>query len=275
MYQIGQAEIDAVAKVIHSGQMFRYRGGEGGWCDSFESALGKKIGVKSALTTSSGTGALICAMVAVGIGPGDEVIIPSYTFMATPLAVLAAGAVPILAEIDKTLMIDPIDIDRRITRYTKAIMPVHMMGRACSMSAIMRIARKHKLKVIEDACQADGGSYRGRRLGSIGHAGGFSFNQFKIISAGEGGAVVANDLTTYHRAMIHHDGGSVFRDHTDKVAVPFLAGLNFRVSEITAAILLEQLKRLDGILKKLRSRRSAMVETLSRSDRFRISPSNE
>ncbi len=275
MYELGKREIDAIAKVINSGQLFRYRGGEGGLCDRFERAFARKIGTKFALTVSSGTGGLICALIAAGVQPGDEVIVPAYTFMATPLAVLGAGAIPIIAEVDESLAIDPASVEANCTRYTRAIMPVHMTGRPCDMNALKRIARKRKLLIVEDACQAIGGSYRGKRLGSIGQAGGFSFNQFKIIGAGEGGAMVTSDLTGYDKALIHHDGGCVFRKHADKVSTPFFAGTNFRVSEITGAIMLTQLKRLDGILARLGARRAAMRVELAKATAFRLSPCNE
>jgi dTDP-4-amino-4,6-dideoxygalactose transaminase len=275
MYAIGEAEIRAVTKVIQSGQLFRYRGGEGGWCDKFEAALAKKIGVTHALLNTSGTASLICALAGIGVEPGDEVIVPAYTFMASALAPLAAGAIPIIAEIDETLMLDPQDVKKKITRYTKAVMPVHMVGRVCDMGAFMAIGRQHKLKIVEDACQAVGGSYRGRRLTSIGHVGAFSFNFFKNITCGEGGAVMTSDLNVYDRALIYHDGGSVFRKYAEKLKTPFFAGANFRASEILGAIMFEQLKRLDGILARLRERQAAMVEELAKSRRYRICPTNE
>jgi len=275
MYEIGKAELRNIAKVIESGQTFRYRGGEGGWCDRFEAALARKIGVKHALATSSGTAALTCAMVGLGLGPGDEVIVPAYTFMASALAVLAAGAIPIIAEIDESMMMDPKDAERKITRYTRAIMPVHMMGRLCDMKSILGIARKHKLMVIEDACQAVGGSYRGRRAGSLGKAGCFSFNHFKNIACGEGGAVLTNDAVAIDRARIYHDGGAVLRQYAAEVRIPFFAGSNFRVSEIQGAILSAQLERLDGILKRLRARQAAMLEILAKSGRFTLAVSND
>ncbi len=275
MYEIGKREIDAVAKIINDGQMFRYRGGEGGYCDRFEEDFAEKIGTKHALAVSSGTGGLICAMIAAGVRPGDEVIVPAYTFIATPLAVLAMGAIPIIAEVDESLALCAKSVEANVTRYTRAIMPVHMNGRPCDMNSLKRVAKKHKLLIVEDACQAVGGSYRGKRLGSIGEAGGFSFNQFKIIGAGEGGAMVTNDLTGYDKAMIHHDGGCVFRKHADKVSTPFFAGTNFRISEITGVLLCEQLKRLDGILKRLRARRSAICAELAKATEFRLNPCNE
>jgi dTDP-4-amino-4,6-dideoxygalactose transaminase len=275
MYQIGKEEIEAVRKVIESGQLFRYRGGEGGWCDQFEKALAAKLGVQYALTISSGTAALMCALVGVGIGPGDEVIVPGYTFMASALAVTAVGGIPIIAEVDQTLMLDPRDVEKKITRYTKAILPVHMVGRVCDLAALTTIAKRHKLAIVEDACQAVGGSYRGRRLGSIGQAGALSFNHFKIITCGEGGGVLTNDKTIFERARIFHDGGCVFRSDAKDIKTSFFAGQNFRVSEIQGAILSVQLTRLDGILRKLRANQAAMLAVLAKSSRFQLSPSNE
>ena len=275
MYVIGEEEIQAVRRVIESGQMFRYRGGEGGETDAFEKEWSDKIGVKHSIAVTSGTGALICALVGLGIGPGDEVIVPAYTFMATAVAVLATGAVPIIAEIDESLGIDPADFERKITPRTKAVMPVHMCGFPANMDAIMAVANKRGIKVVEDACQADGGSYKGRRLGSIGHAGGFSFNQFKIISCGEGGAVTTDDDDTYYRALVYHDGGCAFRDHAAEVSVPFFAGSNFRMNEILSAILRVQLGRLDGILAALRAEKRTMMEELADQTAFTFNPIND
>jgi dTDP-4-amino-4,6-dideoxygalactose transaminase len=277
MYVMGKPEADAVDKVIASGHLFRYAAGQvAPQTAAFEKEFADKIGVKHALATTSGTASLICAMAGLGIGPGDEVIVPGYTFIATALAPLAVGAVPIIAEVDETLTLDPADVERKITRYTKAIIAVHMLGLPCNMQAMMRIARKHKLFLIEDAAQACGGSYHGKRLGSMGHAGAFSFNHFKIISCGEGGAVVTGDKTVHQRAMICHDGGCVFFDM--KAAAekpPLFAGSNFRVSEIQSAILNVQLRRLDGILKTLRARKAAMAAVLAKAQSFRLSASND
>jgi len=275
MYEMGRAELAAVRKVIESGQTFRYRGGEGGWCDQFEAGLSKRIGVKHAVTTSSGTAALVCGLVGLGVGPGDEVIIPAYTFMASAIAPLAAGAIPVIAEVDETLSLDPKDLERKITPYTRVIMPVYMLGRPCNMDAILAIARKHNLLVCEDACQAMGGAYHGRPLGSLGHIGTFSFNHFKIIACGEGGALVTDDLRVYDRALIHHDGGCVFRKHADKLSHPFFTGSNYRASEFQGAILCAQLGRLDGILKRLRARREVMSRVLAKAKAFRLTPDND
>lgn len=274
MYVIGNEEVEAVRRVIASGQLFRYRGGEGGETDQFETAWGAKVGVKHTIAVTSGTAALICGLAGMGIGPGDEVIVPGYTFMATANAVLAVGAVPIIAEIDESLGLDAADVEKKITSRAKAVIPVHMCGLPANMDAITAVAKKHGIMVLEDACQADGGSYHGKRLGSIGDAGGFSFNHFKIISCGEGGAVTTDDDTIYYRALVHHDGGCAFRDHAAEVTVPFYAGSNFRINEILSAILRVQLTRLDGILAKLRAEKKLMREELADVSGFRLSPVN-
>ena len=142
-----------------------------------------------------------------------------------------------MADIDETMTIDPADIERKITKYTKAIIPVHMINLACDMDAIMKIAEKHKLVVCEDACQAIGVSYRNRRVGTIGHAGAYSFNQYKNITCGEGGAVVTNDERTYERARMYHDAGAFTRNYASTVKEPFFPGVNYRVSEIQGAIM--------------------------------------
>ena len=273
MLEIGKQEADAAARAIISGRLFRF--GPGDECAKFERELAEKTGTKYALVVTSGTGALICALAGMGIGPGDEVIVPAYTFMATPAAVVAVGAIPIIAEIDESLMLDPADAEAKITSRTKAIIPVHMVGLPADMNGIMRVARRHGLKVLEDGCQADGGSYKGRRIGAIGHAGAFSFNMYKNITCGEGGAVVSNDDETFYRAIIYHDVGSFARAANAGVKIPFFAGVNFRVSEIQGAIMGEQLKRLDRFIDGLRKRRALVAEILAESSRFRISPHHD
>jgi dTDP-4-amino-4,6-dideoxygalactose transaminase len=261
MYRIGKEEIEAVARVIESRELFRINDGLKE-ADHFEEELAQTIGTKYALCVSGGTGALIAALAGLEIGPGDEVIVPAYTFMATATAVLAVGAIPVIAEIDDTLTIDPADVEKKITKYTKAIIPVHIVGYPSNMDKIMELARKYKLKVVEDACQADGGSYKGKRLGSIGDAGAFSFNHYKIISAGEGGAVVTDSKRVYERALVYHDGGSNFRPYTEGLEIPVFIGAQYRVSEITGAVLRVQLKRLDGILSDLRKVKKTVMDAL-------------
>lgn len=274
MYRIGQEEIDAVARVINSKQLFKVNSGlnETARC---EENMRNIWGVRRALLVTSGKGALISALVGMGIGPGDEVIVPAYTYIATAIAVLAVGAIPIIADIDETLTLSPKDFERKITERTKAVIPVHIMGFPCNMDEIMRIAKEHNIMVLEDSCQSDGGSYKGKRLGSIGDAGALSFNYFKIITAGEGGAVLTNNDKLYERALIYQDSSAIsfFGDQLSGITEPQFAGSQFRTNEISAAILNAQFNRLDGILGDLRKNKKKMKELLSPYCRF--APSND
>lgn len=272
MFETGREEVDAVAEVIRSKKLFRYRGGEGGWSDACEKRLREIFGCSESLIVTSGTGALICGLVGLGIGPGDEVIVPAYTWLASAGAVLSVGAIPVLAEIDETLTLDPEDFARRIGPRTKAVIPVHMRGRPSDMDRIMAVAAERGLAVLEDSCQAVGGSYRGRRLGSIGDAGALSFNYFKIITCGEGGALLTSRRPLFERALYHHDMGSTFRGHT--LSEQSFLGSTFRMNEILAAMLHVQLGRLDSILARLRERRDWIIEAVRSShSSLEISPS--
>jgi len=261
--------------VIQSGRLFRYRGGEGGETDSFEREWAAFTGTGHALAVVNGTAALECALAGLGVGPGDEVIVPAYTWMATATAVLAVGAIPVIADVDASLMLDPADVERRITSRTRVICPVHMVGLPCDMDAITAVAERHDLLVLEDACQAAGGSYRGRSLGSIGAAGAFSFNHFKIVTCGEGGAVVTGDTEVFHGALIHHDAGCGFRQHAGELSVPIYAGRNYRLNEILSAILRVQLTRLPGILAALRAEKRVMMAELADESAFELNPIND
>lgn len=275
MARVGLREWLAIAPVIASGRLSRYGNSDGGPLTRFEMAFSESFGVRHVLTTSSGTGALIAALVAAGIGPGDEVLVPAYTWIATAAAPLAVGAVPVLVEIDQTLTIDPADILRKITPNTRAIIPVHMANMVCDMDSIIRIAREHGLLVIEDACQAVGLSYKGRRAGTIGDIGAFSFNQFKNISIGEGGAIVTNDDHFFARARMYHDIGSVFRGHLDNANEPLLPGINMKASQIQGAMLNVQLSKLDPMVKRMRRRYDALSRILEDGGELHVGPHND
>jgi dTDP-4-amino-4,6-dideoxygalactose transaminase len=210
-YWIGEEEKREVLEVIDSGHLFRYGSDDNPKflqkTRRFEEEFAKYSGAKHALLLNSGTSALWVALMAMGLEPGDEVIVPAYTFVASYAAIIFAGGVPVLAEIDDSLTIDPQDIERRITPRTRAIMPVHMLGNPCQMDAIMAIAQKHGLQVLEDVCQAGGGSYHGRKLGNIGKAGAFSLNVFKTITTGDGGILITDDDQIYEHAFALHDQG--------------------------------------------------------------------
>jgi dTDP-4-amino-4,6-dideoxygalactose transaminase len=273
--RVGVRELIALSRVIASGKLLRHDAGSKSFTSRFESQLEKKIGVKHALVVNSGTSALITALVGAGIGPGDEVLVPAYTWVATAVAALAVGAVPVLVDINESLTIDPEDIKRKITPYTKAIIPVHMLNLVCDMDAITAIAKRHNLKVIEDACQAVGATYKGRRVGAIGEAGAFSFNQHKNLTSGEGGAVLTSDDRIFARSRMYHDAGAYTRKLNYEDNLPAFAGVNFKVSELTGAVLYAQLPRLDPLLRRLRNRRATMTKYLSRSRTMRISPHND
>jgi len=274
MFRMGEPEVEAVRKVLMSHQLFRI-GGELQEVNQFEREFREKMDVGHCLCMASGTGALIAALSALGVGPGDEVIVPGYTFIATAIAALAVGAIPVVAEINETLTLDIDDVERKLTKNTKCVIPVHIQGFPCDMARLTRLKEKYGFYVVEDACQADGGSFGGRRLGTIGDCGAYSFNYFKIISAGEGGAMVTNDIDLYQRAIIYHDCGSAFWSYDMPITEPLYSGTNMRVSEITGAILRVQLTRLDGILADLRRVKRAIMDGVADIPALRPNPSND
>ncbi len=274
MYRIGQEEKDAVARVIDSKQLFKVNGGPQETYH-FEEELKAYFGTPHTILMTSGQAALTSALIGMGVGPGDEVIVPAYTYIATAMAVVAVGAIPIIAEVDDSLMIDPADIERKITERTKVILPVHMLGYPCNMRAITEIAKRHSLLVLEDACQAAGASFDGKFLGTIGDAGAFSFNYFKIISAGEGGALLTKDRTLFEKALIYHDSSAIayFGDQLSQFTTAPFCGAEYRTNEITAAILREQLKKLDGIVADLRNNKKRLLEALG--GKLNVIPCND
>ena len=245
MYRIGQEEIDAVARAIKTKDFFKING-SGKEVFNFENEWKQFIGTDYALLMTSGHAALVSGLIGIGVGPGDEVIVPAYTYIATALAVLETGAIPVICDVDDTLTIDAKDVKKKISKHTKAIIPVHIQGFPSNMDALYDVIKGTDIKILEDACQAAGGMFKGKLLGSIGHAGTFSFNYFKIITAGEGGAVVTNDRTIYERSLIYHDSAAVafFGDQLNGISEPLFGGREYRVSDITGAILREQLKKL-------------------------------
>ncbi|HEY4418166.1 MAG TPA: DegT/DnrJ/EryC1/StrS family aminotransferase [Pseudonocardia sp.] len=255
-------EMAAAVRVLARNDLARYSGGGASETARFESELGRMLGVEHALAVNSGTSALIGALVGAGIGPGDEVLVPAYTWVATAAAPLAVGAVPVLVEIDDSLTMDPADLARKITPHTRAVIPVHMLNLVCDMDAIMKAAADHDLVVIEDTCQAIGVRHHGRRVGSIGHVGAFSFNQHKNITSGEGGAVVTNDRRIFARAAMHHDVGSYERPGWIETEALF-PGVNHRMPELSAAVLRPQLAALDAQLDRRRERRRMVLDRVA------------
>lgn len=266
-FWIGVEEREEILDVLESGHVSRY----GDLDDprfrrkvyTLEREFAAYVGAPYALATSSGTGSLMISMLALGVQPGDEVIVPAYTFVATYSAAIFTGAVPVLCEIDDSLNMDPADIERRITPKTKMIVPVHMLGNPCDMDAIMTMAQKHGLAVLEDACQAAGAVYKGKKAGSIGAMGAFSLNVFKTITAGDGGMIAASSKALYEHAFGIHDQGHTPLRAGLQVGSRSILGLNFRINELTGAIALAQLRKIDKITSTLRHKKSRLKQLIS------------
>jgi 8-amino-3,8-dideoxy-alpha-D-manno-octulosonate transaminase len=248
----GPEERKEVNDVLETGILMRYGFDgprKGIWkAKELETAISEKLSCGYTQLVSSGTAALTTAFAALGIGAGDEVIMPTFTFVASFECVLSVGAVPVLVDVDETLTLDPQAVRRAITPRTKCVMPVHMCGAMADMDALTAICKEHKLVLLEDACQSFGATYKGKYLGTIGDAGTFSFDFVKIVTLAEGGAVVTNSKDLYTKLDGYSDHG---HDHlgTDRGADlhPFL-GYNFRISELHAAVGLAQVRKLDQFI---------------------------
>lgn len=246
------AERKEVNEVLETGILMRYGFDgprKGKWkAKELEAAICSRFGSQYAHVLSSGTAALTTALAALGIGSGDEVIMPAFTFVASFEAVLSVGAIPVLVDIDETLTLNPDAVRKAITSKTKCIMPVHMCGSMADMDALQSVCKEYKLFLLEDACQSIGGTYKGKSLGTIGDAGTFSFDFVKTMTCGEGGAVMTNNENVHIKCEGYTDHG---HDHKgiDRGADlhPFL-GYNFRLSELHAAVGLAQVKRVDEFL---------------------------
>ncbi|MFC4056300.1 DegT/DnrJ/EryC1/StrS family aminotransferase [Actinomadura syzygii] len=263
-YVFGDEERREVEDVLRGGHLSRYGSGDDpGFTQkvhSLEREFAAHCGVAHAVATSSGTGALLISLLAAGIGPGDEVLVPGFTYVATMGAVVHARAVPVLVEVDESLTMDPEDLRRKITPRTRAVLVVHMLGNPCDMRSILKIVEDHDLVLIEDACQAGGGSYEGRALGSFGALGAFSFNRYKMMTAGDGGIVVTDDQGLYERAFALHDQGHIPLRSGGKMAghARSLIGLNFKMNELTGAVALAQLRKVDQIVATLREKKATL-----------------
>ena len=261
------AERKEVMDVVESGILMRYgfdgmRNGH--WkAKELEQAICQRFGARYAQLVSSGTAALTTAMAALGIGAGDEVIMPAFTFVASFEAVLSVGAVPVLVDVDETLTLNPAAVRAAITSKTKCIMPVHMCGSMADMGALQAICKEHNLLLLEDACQSIGATYKGKSLGTIGDAGTFSFDFVKTMTCGEGGVVMTNNEDVYTKCDAFSDHG---HDHkgVDRGADlhPFL-GYNFRISELHAAVGLAQVRRVDEFLAIQKKNHDALKTILS------------
>ncbi len=241
--------------VLDSRSPFRWRG-EDSKVLQFERAYAKHLGVKFALGVTSGTTALYTAMAALKIGPGDEVILPAWTWYADYDAIVLSGALPVFAEIDESFAIDPNDIEPRITPRTKAIVVCHLQGTPGDLDPILEIARRHKIRVLEDCAQCAGGRYKGKYVGTIGDISINSFQLSKTITAGEGGAVTTNDPELFERAVRFHDVGLIRSPYEESLGGGLLAAFaacNFRMNEFTGAVLKGQLTKLETICSSVRA----------------------
>ena len=260
--EVGEEELAAAERVIRSKNLYRHYGvGEGpGEVDTFEREFAAFTGARHALCVNGGSSALICGLIGAGVRAGDEVIIPAYTWNATPNAVLASGALPVLAEVDESLTLDPDDVEQKLTPRTKAILPVHMRGAPADMGALAALAERHGLALVEDVCQAAGASIAGRRLGTFGDAGAFSLQFNKIITTGEGGVMITDRTDLYELALDVHDCAGSWRRGA---GLPRYPGWNFRASELVGAIGRVQLGRLDGLLERMRANHERLAEEVS------------
>ena len=265
---IGKEEIKELMDVLETGVLMRYghdKERKGVFkVRQFEQEFARYLGAGYALGVTSGSAALKVALTALNVGPGDEVIVPPFTFIATYEAVLETGAVPVVGDIDETLNLDPDSIETRLSPYTKAVVPVHMCGAPSRIDRIVEVAKKHNLLVLEDNAQSAGGSLRGKKLGTFGDAGILSFDYYKTMTTGEGGMVVTSSKELYDRADWYHDHG---HDHNPTVTRAmegrFILGFNYRMNELQGALGLAQLRKLDTIIAEQRKNKAAVRGALS------------
>jgi 8-amino-3,8-dideoxy-alpha-D-manno-octulosonate transaminase len=268
---LGQAERDAVLEVLSAQGLFRYGASSLGKVDAFEAGVVDLLGTGHALATSSGTAALTAGLAALGVGPGDEVVIPAVTFIATANAVVVAGAVPVFCDLDDSLGLDPAHLATVLTERTAAVMPVHLENVVGDMDGLLAVTKG--VPVLEDACQAMGSSYRGKPAGTIGDLGAFSLQLEKNITAGEGGVLITDDPDLHLRATRYTDQGGQFvtgrggsRGGMDE---PFV-GENLRMTELAGAIAGVQLTRLPGLLSDMRTVKRKVLDGVG--DREGLTP---
>ncbi|MEM7531783.1 MAG: DegT/DnrJ/EryC1/StrS family aminotransferase [Chloroflexota bacterium] len=280
---IGEEEKQAVMEVLESQSLFRYYGPNLlSKVADFETRFAEYVGASHAVAACNGTAALRLGLAALGVGPGDEVILPAVTFIASAGAIVTQRARPVFAEVDDTMQLDPADLERCLTARTKAIMPVHLNGVTVDMDPVMDFAKAHGLSVIEDAAQSCGSVYKGRPVGTIGDIGCFSFQLEKNITSGEGGILVTEDDESFRRAAIYSDqGGQFWTSHAgvrDTVGGQPMIGDNLRMSEIAGAILGCQLTKLPAIMDRIERNiaivRDAVEEFTNQTDTVDMRPVN-
>jgi 8-amino-3,8-dideoxy-alpha-D-manno-octulosonate transaminase len=245
---------------------------------SFEKEFAKFLDVKYVLGLTSGTASLHTALTALGVGPGDEVILPAWTWYSCYYTILMTGALPVFAEVDDSFMIDPADVEKKITPQTKVIMVVHLFGAPGDMDSILSIARRRNIKVLEDSAQCAGGRYKGKRTSTIGDIGIFSFQIHKMITAGEGGAIATNDPVLYERAVRFHDLGLLRPPSMaviGKASMPYFMGVNYRMNEMTGSVMRAQLRKLPTILAEQRRRGRYVHDRVSRIPGIKLRKQND
>ncbi len=269
-YMVGDEERREVEDVLESGYVSRYGREDDPRFKkkvvALEREFAKRMGAKYALAVNGGTGALMAALVGVGVGPGVEVLVPGYTFVASISSIIAIGGSPVLVEIDESLTMDPDDIEKKITEKTRVIMPVHMLGNPSDLSRIVEIAKKYNLIVLEDCCQSLGASYKGKMTGTVGDIGAFSLNINKTITSGDGGMVITDDREYYERAFGFHDQGHKPLRMGVEIGKRSLIGINLRMNELTAAFALGQMRKLDKILAELKRKKKLFKDTIMEGD---------
>ena len=266
VHHMDEEEVDAATRVLRHRSPFRYYGVKlRGEVDQFEKEFAARLGVPYAVAVSSGTGALHTALGALGVGPGQEVIVPAYMWVSVVAAVVNLGAVPVLADIDDTFGINPEDLQHRITPRSRGVIAVHMSGAPMNIAPIVEIARERGLFLLEDCAQANGASIGGQNVGTFGDMGIFSFQMNKNMTAGEGGCVVTRDLHLYRRAVACHDLGYA-RDDQGRLMfnVPGLCmwGRGYRLDEIRGAVLRVQLRKMSSIVDRMRNSKHRIRQAL-------------
>ncbi|MCK9294867.1 MAG: DegT/DnrJ/EryC1/StrS family aminotransferase [Desulfobulbaceae bacterium] len=265
----GEEEKKEILEVLDTGVLFRYEFPEqrrGVYkVRTFEENFARYCGVGHAQAVTSGTSALKVALTALGVGPGDEVITQCFTFVATWEAIFDVGAVPVFAEIDDTLNMDPADLEKKITSRTRCIIPVHMLGAQARIREIKAVADKHHIPVLEDTAQAAGGSLDGKRLGSFGACGTFSFDSVKTMTTGEGGMIITDDEQLWRSMSEYHDHG---HDHVPNPGTRGgegrnFIGFNFRMMELQGAIGIAQLAKLDGMISSQKKNKAALKQAIA------------
>jgi dTDP-4-amino-4,6-dideoxygalactose transaminase len=265
---IGEEEIAEVLEVLTTRFLSRYGPSDdpafGAKVRHVEQEIAALAGVRYGLGLSGGgSGGLWLALLGLGVGPGDEVIVPGFTFVASISAIVYARGIPVLAEIDDSFNLDPADVEARITPRTKAIIVVHMLGAPARLDELKAIADRHGIALVEDCAQAFGATYQGQGVGGIGTIGAYSFNEYKTITCGDGGMIVTDDEDLYRRCFAMHDQGHAPDRLGSKYATrPFL-GMNLRMTELSGAVLLAQLRKLDAIRTHLRANKAIVKSTLA------------